>query len=233
MSFPVFLRTDNEHLGPLTGLIHTKPELERAISFAILTGREAGRLLVVEFCDVSDATGRFRKYAAFRVGTRIIPRHLLVGCDWMQKANCGAAADEQTVAEEMEYLRANPHAAELMAIFEAAHIDYGRIDYGLKDGRINVWEINTNPTVIAMTTPYHPLRDEANRYFSERITPAFHAIDSDPPGKRIDLRDGRRRFEVEARRRMRRWRRALRDFGFRPDLAHPRVWRPLLSGLLS
>ena len=32
-----------------------------------------------------------------------------------------------------------------MAVFELANIQYGRIDYALHDGRIEVFEINTNP----------------------------------------------------------------------------------------
>jgi hypothetical protein len=36
-----------------------------------------------------------------------------------------------------------------MDIFARAGLEYGRIDYGLADGRLQVWEINTGPTLLA------------------------------------------------------------------------------------
>src|SRR5262249_42167607 len=40
-----------------------------------------------------------------------------------------------------------PHRQALGEIFQAAGIEYGRIDYSVLDGRIVTWEINTNPTI--------------------------------------------------------------------------------------
>jgi hypothetical protein len=34
-----------------------------------------------------------------------------------------------------------------LKIFELAHVEYGRIDYAIKDGRVQTWEINLNPTI--------------------------------------------------------------------------------------
>jgi hypothetical protein len=62
------------------------------------------------------------------------------------------------VAEEWAYLHDNPHERELRQVCELARIDYGRIDYAVVDGRIQVWEINsnswiTNPTSEIETSP--------------------------------------------------------------------------------
>ena len=46
---------------------------------------------------------------------------------------------------ELDWAQANPHAAEVAAVFRHAGIGWGRIDYGLHRGRIQVFEINTNP----------------------------------------------------------------------------------------
>ena len=43
---------------------------------------------------------------------------------------------EARIAEELRYLRENPHEAELREIFSLARVEYGRIDYGVVDGRI-------------------------------------------------------------------------------------------------
>ena len=47
--------------------------------------------------------------------------------------------------QHLDYVRTNPHADELRKLFGAANIEYGRIDYTIADGRIQVFEINTNP----------------------------------------------------------------------------------------
>ena len=47
-------------------------------------------------------------------------------------------------------------------MFQIAGIDYGRIDYSMLDGEPQVWEINTNPTVLKITP---------------RLTDAFETID--------------------------------------------------------
>lgn len=53
--------------------------------------------------------------------------------------------DAGTAREEIEYIRTNPHRDALAKIFRIAGIDYGRIDYGLVDGTVQTYEINTNP----------------------------------------------------------------------------------------
>ena len=56
---------------------------------------------------------------------------------------------EAQIRAEARYVAENPHADEIRKIFEIARIDYGRIDYSLKNGQIRVWEINTNPVIAA------------------------------------------------------------------------------------
>jgi hypothetical protein len=50
-----------------------RKELDKALLALRIRGYDREDLLVVEFCDTSDADGIFRKYAAFRVGNAIIP----------------------------------------------------------------------------------------------------------------------------------------------------------------
>lgn len=54
--------------------------------------------------------------------------------------------------EEKECLESNSFSDQMMHIFNHANIQYGRIDVGLKDGQIQVWEINTNPVLIGKKT---------------------------------------------------------------------------------
>lgn len=143
---PLFLRHAVEHTGNLTPLLRTGPEVRNAARDLMARGYRPKRLMAVEFCDTSEPDGRFRKYSAFRVGDRIIPRYLSVASSWMVKTGA-REVDETTARLEYDYVTRNPHAESLAAIFRIANIDYGRIDYGLKDGRVQTWEINVNPMI--------------------------------------------------------------------------------------
>jgi hypothetical protein len=101
----------------------------------------------VEFCDTRRSDRIYRKYAAFLVGEVLIPRHVFFGMDWNVQHDEELQAEPRHAEEERRYLEDNPHADQLREIFAIANIRYGRVDYGLLDGRIQTWEINTNPTV--------------------------------------------------------------------------------------
>ena len=182
--FPVFLRDANEH-EHFTELLHSQEELDRAIADVLDDGRPVADLLMVEFCDVSDVTGLYRKYSAFRVGDRILPRHLIFSRSWVLKEP--DLIDDEKLEEEARYLDANPHRDELLQVFELAGIDYGRIDYGVKDGRVQVWEINTNPIVMLLPEQYNPVHLPAQELFAPQVEAAFRAIDTKGPVRRIPI----------------------------------------------
>jgi hypothetical protein len=147
--FPVFVRRADDHKGTLTPLLEGPRQLARALRYLRLQGHRPSDLLVVEFCDTRGEDGLYRKYAAFIVGGTILPRHLLFSRRWMLKRPDLAAPELEAEAEA--YLTGNPHEEPLRRIFALAGIEYGRIDYGLRKGRLQVWEINTHPTVTSPT----------------------------------------------------------------------------------
>jgi len=63
------------------------------------------------------------------------------------------AASHEGLAKELDYIGGNPHADELKRAFEIAGIDYGRADYGIVNGRPQIYEINTNPHLTAYPSP--------------------------------------------------------------------------------
>ena len=146
LRYPVFVRDSQTHDGALSPLLHSPSEVEAAIGRALVQGRSANNLMVVEFCDTSDASGYFRKYSAFIVGPHILPRYLSWSREWMLKFR-GSEFTPRMAEEELEYLTTNPHEAELRSVFQLAGVEYGRIDYAMKDGAMQVWEINLNPTI--------------------------------------------------------------------------------------
>jgi hypothetical protein len=181
LRFPVFLREELRHTGSLSPLLCSSAELERALGRAVLQGYRLKELLFVEFCATADPEGCYRKYAAYAVGSAIIPRSLARGRGWMLKHE-EVEFGEAMLIEEREYVFANPHEHELRRIFALAGIDYGRIDYALKDGAVETWEINTNPTIgpghlavvpQSLTAVRQPAREE----FIRRFDAAFAAVD--------------------------------------------------------
>ena len=91
-------------------------------------------LLVVEFCDTKDEHGVYRKYSAYKIGDRVLPRYLECSRDWMVKWDW-RIFDRVRADEETRYLETDPHEAWIREIFALARIDYGRIDYGVLDWR--------------------------------------------------------------------------------------------------
>ena len=85
LRFPVFLRSEREHGGPLSPLLHSSRDVDAAVGRALAQGFRLDDLLVVEFCDTADARGLVRKYGAFVVGDRVIPKSLAVSCDWLDQ----------------------------------------------------------------------------------------------------------------------------------------------------
>jgi len=157
LRFPVFLRSEIDHEGPATPLLHTPGELKSALARDVFQDRLSQKhLLVTEFCDCQDADGFFRKYSVMCIGGVLIPRHLFFSRHWVQKH--ADLVDATNLVEEERFMKRCSHTAEVLAIFKLAGVDYGRIDYSLLHGRIQVWEINTNPTVVPRREQIHPLR---------------------------------------------------------------------------
>lgn len=169
-SWPVFVRPEDDH-GGHSPLVHDPDELAREIARQKAERGSLDGLMVVEFCDTVDEWGYYRKYAAFRVGKTILARQLHFSHDWVLRFP--DVREARTVSLERDYVEDNLHAAELAEIFELARIEYGRIDYTLKDGRIVVWEINTNPMILIPTDRDDLPRFEAQDAFARRFKRAL------------------------------------------------------------
>lgn len=184
---PAFVRAAGAHDGSLSGLLRRREEVEPAIRRVLRRRWRLKRedLLVVEFLDTSDAGGTFRKYAAMRIGGTLLPRHLFFGREWVVKK--AGAPDVARLREEQEFLDAFPHREQVRAAFDAARIDYGRIDYAVVDGRIRVWEINTNPVLVPNPRRIDPGRLDRSRRFASDVVTALTALSDLPRGEPLPL----------------------------------------------
>ncbi len=145
LRYPVFVRDEVGASYTAPSLLPDRAALEAALAAPEI--RRLGRPMIVEFGVKPGADGFYRKYGAYRIGPRIFPQHLYLERQWFIKH--GSTLLTQHRQEFFDYVTGNPHAAELMRHFEDAGIGYGRIDYTLVDGRIQVFEINTNPAVLS------------------------------------------------------------------------------------
>lgn len=183
LRYPVFLRNEHHHTGALTALLDTPARLQAELGRAVLRGLTLEDLLVVEFCDTAAADGSYRKYAAFIVGREVIPRSMARGAEWALK-HSGSEFTRDTADEERTYVLGNPHEAELRRIFAIAGIEYGRVDYALRDGAIETWEINLNPTIGRGSRSHTRLPPEIRAYraiardhFYARFQAALEEVD--------------------------------------------------------
>jgi hypothetical protein len=181
LRYPVFLRCERTHVGNMSDLLYSWEEVLEAVPAARASGEYgADELLVVEWCDTSDANGVFRKYGAFVIGETIIARHLVCSRDWVVKDF--ELLDDELLCEARAYVAENPHADLLREIARDAAIQWGRFDYSLADGQPQIWEVNTNPTVIApgrrgTAINFDRLSIELHRAPMRRIATALLAVD--------------------------------------------------------
>ena len=144
--FPVFVRSDRKHNGALTGIIHSADALRKSIIALRARGEDVDDLMIVEYVDARDDDGLYRKYAAFRVGNRILTSHVLAHQHWMVKSE-GSERTMVTARDEERFRAETTHNAWIRQVFELAGIDYGRLDFGIVKGVPQAWEINMQPTL--------------------------------------------------------------------------------------
>jgi hypothetical protein len=180
--FPVFIRGENDHDGSLTPLLETQSALDATINVLSQQGQGLRDKVLIEFCNIADSKGVFRKYSAYIVGDSIFPQHMMFGQGWMLKSVNSLAKKKTELYEEQHYLRNNPHEIQLNAVFQLAGINYGRVDYSILDNKPQIWEINTNPTLMHIAPGPAKCNRERSK-FVQRMIAAFEEIDCAGNGK--------------------------------------------------
>jgi hypothetical protein len=190
--YPVFLRRAAGHRAPVSDLLEGRDALERAIERALEAGVPASSLLVVEYAGEPVAHGRFRKLAMHRVGERLVQQLSANDAGWLVKYGKRGFAPPEFYREELGWMRRSPFADALWRAFEVAGIEWGRADFGLLGGRVQVFEINTNPHVPLLDD--HPVaeRVESARLAFGGICEALRDLDGRASGgPRVGVLDPR------------------------------------------
>jgi hypothetical protein len=186
--FPVFLRLESNHRWPLTDLIHSPAELERELEGLAAQGISRRGVLIIEYEAEPFAPNVWRKYAAYRIGDRIVADHIVHDVSWLAKFGHDDAWSDAVMVDEANWVRDNPHAAMLMRAFDIARIDYGRVDYGMVGGVPQIWEINTNPQLpVPRLEKMAPGRHAAALHSRDLRLDAIEALDNKRGGQPLAL----------------------------------------------
>ncbi|MEM7314764.1 MAG: tetratricopeptide repeat protein, partial [Planctomycetota bacterium] len=177
IEFPVFLRVADDHGGPLTDLIDDRATLRKAIDALVELGYPPSALIAVEFAAEPVRPGIFRKLSVFRVGERFLPHPSVHDISWVIKEGRAGVAPKELYDEDLRFMQTNPFAEQIRRVFEIANVDYGRVDFGLVDGRPRIYEVNTNPVIGDPTQHSIPERVESMKLWWEGLLSALHAID--------------------------------------------------------
>ena len=144
--FPVFLRSEHEH-RVRTPLLRKAEELERELGRLRAEGVDLSAFLAIEYEDVADDDGVYHRHISHLVGDAIVPGYVAYSPNWEVK--WGPFLDGERLEAQRESVLSREHDQLFRELAEIAGVQYGRFDYALVDGRVVVWELNTNPTMLA------------------------------------------------------------------------------------
>jgi len=146
IKYPVFLRNELDHYGPVSKLLTSETDLKHQLKSARAHRPGPFSPLIVEYCNTSSSDIRYHKYGAFYLWNTVVPRHLFFCDTWMVKGTNDQLPED--INRENDYINNNYFQEQIHNIFKMANIEYGRIDFAKTDRGIEVFEINTNPTML-------------------------------------------------------------------------------------
>jgi hypothetical protein len=185
--WPVFLRAEGAHLGPMTDLLHGWDRLQAEIDRAVAKGAPLTSLLIVEFAAEPALPNFYRKFGSFRVGRSSFAHNCVDDDHWIAKIGKMGITPPDLYIEEQRVVRDDPYGPQVAIAFDIAGIDYGRVDFGFVKGRIQIYEINSNPDIAFGDDHPSPVRQESYRIFKEHYLDALRAIDTPDGGGTVAI----------------------------------------------
>lgn len=180
--FPVFIRSENDHIRPSSELLRSQEELEKALCDLRAAGTPLRGMLVVEQCAEPYGAGLWAKWGTWRIGDVTILEHIAVDDVWLVKTGDHAKVTESIAIDENAAVASNRFSGELSEVFRISAIEFGRSDHATVGGRTVTYEINTNPYSGPFVPDRNPVRRETQRIARERIAAALAAIDTPQMG---------------------------------------------------
>ena len=176
--FPVFLRLEDTHTNPVSGLLNSPLELEARLRRLRARGLPLRGVLIVEYCGEPYAEGLWAKWGTFKIGSSLSVDHIAVDDNWFVKRGVWEKLTDEAIAEEHQAVTANRFAKALHPVFKLAQIEWGRADHAVVAGRTIVYEINTGPLIGPYVPDPNKLRRSTQTLARKRIARALEAIDT-------------------------------------------------------
>jgi hypothetical protein len=180
--FPVFIRSEAEHAGPVTELLPDQEALDVSLERLRRYSMPLRGMIVIEYWGKPYSLNLWHKWSTFRVCDRIFLDHIAVDESWFVKGGVWDKLTDEAIADEHEAVTSNRFAADLASIFDVAGIEFGRADHAFIEGRTVVYEINTNPAIGPYVPDPKPLRFSTQSVARRRLAEALEAIDCKDSG---------------------------------------------------
>lgn len=176
--YPVFVRRMSSHSQPVTPLLHTPQALQDALQELAKSCEAESDLLIIEYCAQPLADNLFRKLSSFKMGEGVFFAHTVHDIKWLVKQGRKNCATAELYQEEQDMILDNKYSGHLSRVFDLARVEYGRADYGIVDGRVQVYEINTNPFVSLPKDHPNPIRTENQKMCWEKYVESLVKLDT-------------------------------------------------------
>ncbi len=198
-SFPVFVRESATHREPLTPLLDDQEALDRALAELPLAGKPLRGLIVIEFCGAPVEDNIWRRWGAYRLGSAIHLDHVVSGDGWNVKTGQMGLVGDDVYREDDRLIRRNAFARQLAEVFSIADIEYGRADFAFVSGRLQVYEINTNPEVGPLSYHLSAVRQATLEFARSRFLRDLSAMDvkAEGPNAPIEFPEDKRPLNEE------------------------------------
>jgi hypothetical protein len=145
--FPVFIRSEYDHLPARPELYESQGELDAALEALRASGVPLRGQIVVEQRSEPYRDGLWAKWGLYRIGEAMVLEHIAVDDTWLVKIGDAKKKSDAILEDEWAAIQSSRFAAELKPAFELGGIEFGRADLGVVGGRPVIYEINTNPSL--------------------------------------------------------------------------------------
>src|SRR5262245_61467707 len=143
--FPVFVRNESDHSGPMSALIKDQDELNHHLKALKYAARPLRGLLVVEYAAEAELSGIWRKGSTHRIGAHYSVYQQMLADNWIVKEHAQHVTSETLQLEEKAAAVANDVPENVRRAFDIAGVEWGRADHATFRGREIIFEINTAP----------------------------------------------------------------------------------------
>lgn len=176
--FPVFVRSEGEHVAPLSRQLKSQDALDAFLEKTVAEGNPISNLVIIEYSAEPVRPGLYRKLAVFRVGERMVGFTCVHDTQWLVKYGKPGIAPEELYEDEFRLVSENPYGEAMRRVFDLAGLDYGRVDFGLVGGKPQIYEINSNPDIhLDPKSNGFARRDDSNAVFKRNFLDALGEID--------------------------------------------------------